>query len=433
MSSLRQNLQREGNERNIHFWFGSAIHFALEDYHGWNRFGDPRRAYKAYYEASQKTGDLPEGAEGMYPVGLGMLSYYLKWYPKHNQDYEFETVWLDKEGKEAEPFSEGAQPGTEIRFFLDLGIRVIVDRTTGQIGRKYTPELDPYLVAVHDLGETEKPAYYNYYSNDEAFPTEVLIVPIHYHGTVDKIVKDRKGKWWILDYKTAKSADTNKLDTDDQISAYIWALEQYMNHPIEGFVYLQLTKDVAKEPKRLKNGDLSTDKKQKTTHALLRKALTEEFGSIANAPNKYIEFLNHIAEQEFPEGDRFIRWDMVKRTKEEIVSTYHHIMGELEAMINPNLYLYPSPTRDCIWDCPIRELCLASDRDDKETVGLFMKDYIARPREEDGDQEKWKDHLVYPEEKLELGTEEEFMIDFNGEDTGADMNLIFGSDENEEG
>ena len=33
-SSLRQNLTRKGTEQNINFWFGSAIHFCMEDYHG---------------------------------------------------------------------------------------------------------------------------------------------------------------------------------------------------------------------------------------------------------------------------------------------------------------------------------------------------------------------------------------------------------------
>ena len=60
-SSLKANLQRKGTEQNIHFWFGSAIHYAMEDYHGYNRFGDPRRAFKAYYNAFDPE-TLPEGA-----------------------------------------------------------------------------------------------------------------------------------------------------------------------------------------------------------------------------------------------------------------------------------------------------------------------------------------------------------------------------------
>ena len=57
-SSLRQNLTRAGVEANINFWFGSAIHFCMEDYHGYNRFQDPRSALHAYYQAFPED-DMP--------------------------------------------------------------------------------------------------------------------------------------------------------------------------------------------------------------------------------------------------------------------------------------------------------------------------------------------------------------------------------------
>lgn len=392
-------MQRKGTEQNIHFWFGTAIHFALEDYHGLNRFGDPRDALDAYYMAFDED-TLPEGADEHYALGQGMLGYYLEWYPKHNKDKDFQTVWFDKDYNEVEPWSEGGKPGTEVKFYLDLGIHVIVDTETEQILGEYTPETGKLIKRLNSLNflTMEDEETLTYPVGDKY--KEVSIVPIHYHGTVDRVVKDRYGKWWIMDYKTAKGADTNKLDTDDQISAYIWAMEQILQHPIEGFIYLQLTKDLIQKPRRLKNGSLSVDKKQKTTYQLVRKEIIEDYGSVQVAPNKVIEFLNHMAEQNFPEGDRFIRWDLVKRSKEQLISTYNHIMGEVRMMINPNLYLFPNPTRDCIWDCPLRDICIALDDGRLDDVNYTLEmEYSKRPREEDGDQEAWMDKIKWPDVK----------------------------------
>lgn len=390
-SSLQGNWKHKGTEQNINFWFGSAIHFAMEDYHGYNRFGDPRKAFWAYYQAFP-TNELPNGAEAHYELGMAMLSYYMTWYPRHNTVADFETVWVDPETHKIVPKeTKGAVPGVEQSFMIPLNIWVAVDIDTDEI-----------IQVFNDLADVS-PFYTEGTTNIVLNEHVCTIVPIYYHGTMDRIVVDRYGRYWILDYKTAKGADTNKLDTDDQISAYLWAFEKWFGIRPYGFIYLQLTKDPVQEPKRLKNGELSVDKKQKTTYSLLKQEIIKDYEKVSNAPDKLIQFLNHMAEQESPEGDRFIRWDFVKRSPEQIQSTERHIYGELKQMLNPELYCYPSPTRDCIWDCPIRELCLAMDKEDNELCEEFMIQFEKRPRNEDGNIEPWRDNLPWPEKLAEEG------------------------------
>lgn len=421
MSSMKANLQRKGAEQNINFWFGSAIHYAMEDFHGWNHFGDPRRALKAYYDCF-KVEERPNGADVMYDVGIGMLSYYLEWYPRKNQTYEFETLWL-KNKQQVDPFTEGAEPAVEQQFFLDLDLKVVVNKKTEQIICEYNDDLIsvasmgyPLIKCIPDFSinadGTDNNVYM--YHTDSETSVEVLIVPIHYHGTIDRIVVDKYGRWWLLDYKTAKGADTNKLDTDDQISAYMWAAEQWFQHPIHGFIYLQLTKDVARPPKRLKDGSFSVEKKQKTTYSLAKQAMIDEYGSINKTPNKYIDFLNCLAEKESNEGDRFIRWDFVKRSRAQIIATYEHIMGEIKDMIDTTKYLYPNPTRDCIWDCPLRDVCLAMDDGRKEGAQFILSnDYEQRPRGEENKEPEWQANLVYPEEPQTLATDADFSLELD--------------------
>lgn len=382
-SSLRGNWKHKGTEQNINFWFGSAIHFAMEDYHGYNQFGDPRKAFWAYYQAFPSD-ELPAAAPAHYELGMAMLSYYLTWYPRHNEVAGFETVWVDPETHTFVPKgTEGAVPGVEQSFMIPLNVYVAVDVYTDEIIQTYDDESSiPFLEQGQDEFTLEGHV--------------CRLVPICYHGTMDRVVVDRYGRYWILDYKTAKGADTNKLDTDDQISAYLWAFEKWFGVRPYGFVYLQLTKDPVQEPRRLKNGDLSVDKKQKTTYSLLKQEIIKDYGKVANAPDKLIQFLNHMAAQESPEGDRFIRWDFVKRSPEQILSTERHIYGELRLMLNKELYCYPSPTRDCIWDCPIRDLCLAQERGDHELCEEFMLQFEKRPRNEDGNIEPWRENLPWP-------------------------------------
>ena len=388
-SSLRGNWKHKGTEQNINFWFGSAIHFAMEDYFGYNRFKDPRRALWAYYQAFP-TSELPVGADFHYELGMAMLSYFLTWYPRHNEVAGFETAWVDPETHTlVAKGTAGAEPAVEQSFMIPLRACVAIDVNTEEVIETYCEfENMPFL----EQGQTE-------------FVLKghtCRMVPICYHGTMDRIVIDRYGRYWILDYKTAKGADTNKLDTDDQISAYLWAFEKWFGIKPYGFIYLQLTKDAVQEPRRLKNGELSVDKKQKTTYSLVKQEIIKDYEKVSNAPDKLIQFLNHMASLETPEGDRFIRWDFVKRTPSEIEATERHIYGELRQMLNPDLYCYPSPTRDCIWDCPIRSYCLATDRDDNEECELFMLDFEQRPHDEDGNIEPWREKIPWPKEGEEL-------------------------------
>lgn len=380
-SSLRGNWQHIGTEQNINFWFGSAIHFAMEDYHGENKLGDPRKAFWAYYQAFPAS-ELPMGAEAHYELGMAMLSYYLTWYKRHNDVAGFETALVDPETHQLyNPHqvkkTDKMEYAVEQSFILPLNTYVAVD-VNGNIRKAFNVQ-DPSCISFTYDG------------------VECDIVPIYYHGTMDRIVCDKYGRYWILDYKTAKGADTNKLDTDDQISAYLWAFEKWFGIKPYGFIYLQLTKEAVQEPKRLKNGELSVDKKQKTTYSLLKQEIINDYGTVNAAPDKLIQFLNHMASIESPEGDRFIRWDFVKRTPEQIRSTEEHIMGELRHMLWDDLYCYPNPTRDCIWDCPCRDLCLALDRKDETAVNEFMQNFEQRPRNEDGNLDPWRENIPWPE------------------------------------
>ena len=80
-----------------------------------------------------------------YDLGIGMLTYFLEWYPKHNTQFDFQTLWLNDDMQQVEPFSEGAHPAVEQQFFLDLGIQAIYDVKRDRIICQYMPDMQQYI------------------------------------------------------------------------------------------------------------------------------------------------------------------------------------------------------------------------------------------------------------------------------------------------
>lgn len=326
-ASTRQHLEAETAEQGLNLWFGTGIHFFLEDYHGYRKFPSVEEALGAYYDAFLPE-ELPMGAGEALGTMVGMMEYYTEyWLPRRDQ---FKTVWLD------------GQPQVEVSFQLLLS------------------ELSEYAGR-----------------------------PVVYQGTFDRVVTDSEGRWWVVEYKTARRIDIEKLPLDAQITRYLWAAEQWYQREFEGVVYLQFVKAVPEEPRQVRGG-FSKDKRQATTHAVYRKALIEEFGKV---PNEYVDFLNFLAEQESPEGDKFIRWDFVRRPIEAKINAYKHIIAEGYEMLNPNLALYPNPTRDCMWDCPIRTICIAIE---EGADWEYLVDELLKPKQK-GEDKPWKKRIRWPQ------------------------------------
>lgn len=408
-SSLKQSLTAKGSEKNKNFWFGSGIHFALEDYHGKNLFGDPLYAFESYTESFGD--DVPEGAEPLGDLGLAMLDYYLQWLPKKNARYGFRTAGVTSDGKlidvgEGYNFNQGnIAPAVEQEFTIDLGIKAIVRVSDNNILCHYNENslftLSPILGEFGDpVALIDYDTVYTHYDNSIGEWVQVKVLPVCYHGTMDRIVVDNQGRFWIEDYKTAKNFDTNKLDLDEQITSYLWAAEQVFGIPFAGFVYLQMKKAKASKPNRNKDGTLSVNKNQKTTYNLLKEELSKDYGDYRKAPKKYIDFLNVLAAKEDMYGDDFIRWDLVKRSIEQKKNTYKQIMAEVNDMLTVS-YAYPTPTRDCIWDCPFRSACILHQRGQYKEEQQWLNEFFEyRDRTIQGHPDSWRDNIDMPESPI---------------------------------
>src|SRR4051812_44228 len=335
-SHLRSNLGPKESQSPL--WFGTGMHFALENFHGYNNYGSPTDAFKAYCEATfslrQKIA-IPAMYHELRELGIGMMDYYSLWLTERDI---YKTLWID------------GIPQVEVRAHIDVPMDI----------KKLYPG-SPYDKAVYSV-------------------------------TIDRVVEDESGELWLVDYKSAKAIQTLHYATDPQIGAYYWAAGYIYNRPIAGFIYQQHRKDVPHQPKVTAAGRLSTDKRQLTTHRHYRSVLVNIYGpNFEKWPAENLNFLNFLAGEEGADADRFIRRDKIFRNEHSFESEGTKIMLEMEDMLNPDLPLYPNPTRDCAYMCPFLHACMSMD-DGSDWEHELSLAHGQRAKE----QEEWRSHLPIP-------------------------------------
>lgn len=305
-SHLRQNLAP--TEHASPLWYGSGFHFALEDFHSHHRYPHARDAFRAYVKATHRQARatnrlLPGDWAELTKLGDGMLDYYEEWLVARDPLQTF----------------------------------IFPDAT----------HTDQFQVEVHALIEIPFPTpHYD----------QVL-----YAVTLDRVSIDEHGQLWIVEYKTAKRIQTLFFQTDPQVGAYTWIGPQLYGRPIAGVVYQQHRKDVPDDPRIVQGGHPSVAKQQLTTHRKYRRSLINIYGEVLRAPAPCVDMLNELERLETPDADKFIRRDKIERNAYQAQSEGEKLMMELEEMLNPNLPLYPAPTRECGHLCSFKHACVALD------------------------------------------------------------------------
>jgi hypothetical protein len=165
----------------------------------------------------------------------------------------------------------------------------------------------------------------------------------------------------------------------------------YPDREVVGFIYQQHRKDVPDFPKVLANGRLSINAKQKTTHRHYRACLQNQYGDVLNAPKENIDFLNWLVGQEDENRDFFVRRDRIFRNEHQIQAEGEKLLLELDDMLNPDLPLYPNPTRECGSMCHFNVPCINMD-DGSDWEGELEMSF----RQKDTQFDSWRNFL--PEE-----------------------------------
>lgn len=340
--SGRHNLRSKSE--SAPFWLGSGFHFALEDYHGYHKFEHPSDALSAYERATRKSGlILPNDIKDMLELGRGMLSYYESWLINRER---LKTLWID------------GVPQVEVNVLIEIPKEDLLRAGCSQ------KVLDLY--------------------------TQIL-----YSSTLDRITIDSYNRLWINEYKSAKNYQWYHLDTDQQVTSYSWIAHiKYPQYEIAGTCYQQHKKRAPEPPAFLASTKMfSTSKRQKTTYALYYTALQNLYGPDKSRwPQPNREYLDYVMQNESEGGDSLIKRDYVERNEFQIKNEYQKMLMEVSEMLDPDLQIYPNPTRDCQWDCPFKLPCVHLDSD-ADWVSELHSSTMNRSAEE----AQWRKYLVTPD------------------------------------
>lgn len=351
-SHLRHNL---GPRHGIGpLWFGTGVHYALEDFHGHNIFGHPKDAFMGFVKASTKHAKhkLPTDHQELTQLGQNMMDYYIVWLQQRSHRH-FKTLHVN------------GVPQVEVNFRFKI------------------------------------PGDWTRYGYDE----------VYYSGTIDRVCVDEFGNLWPLDYKTAKTIETVHYLTDPQINVYMWAMPHIYSAHTSGFLYMQLKKSVPEGGRILQNGGVSVAQNQSTTQWLYQETLKQVYGQDpAGWPPENKKFMRELGMREDDLKDAFIQVDKVERNVQMGQSEGVKILMEVEDMLNPDLALYPNPTRFCVntWNpensCPFLSACRSLD-DGGDWLHELMQTTEPRESRYDG----WRQFITLPQAAVE---EEQWNRDF---------------------
>jgi hypothetical protein len=334
-SHLREGLSK--HEQAHPLWFGSGMHHVLEDYHGHREYRKVEDAVQDYCQATLKhhgRENLPETFDDDMQLMLRMMHHYRYGFLEARKRDPFKTYVV------------GGEPQVEVPFEFEIPLpQSILDKT-------------PYKKVI-------------------------------YRGLLDRVIVDDDGYLWLVDYKNVAAFTPHEhLELDSQIGAYLWAASYIYRRPVLGFIYTELRKQGVEQPRTLQSGDISTDQKQNTTHAMYRAALINKYGD-GQWPAKNVECLNHLASLEEPEADKFIRRTRVTRSPNTMRAEAQKIIAEVSDMLDPGLRIYPNPSFMCPRMCSYIEPCLEMDRGGRYRTTLendyFQRDYTQR--------NDWRAHL----------------------------------------
>ncbi len=328
-SHLRRGLESTGSA--LPLWIGSGFHYALEDYYGYQHYGHPSEAFAAFVDACRRTPKLtlPDDWEEGLELAAGMLDYYPLWLESRPK---YETLWVD------------GVPQVEI------------------------------------VAEIEIPFDATPYGYDR----------VVYQVTFDRIATDEWDGLWIMEYKTARAFEDRHFMTDQQVSSYSWAGQVVYDRPVMGVVYQQHKKVIPIGPKILSAGKISTAKNMITSYRLYKNALEALYVDVNRAPSQNVRFLGDLAAQETEHRDAYIRRDLITRNEYQIAAEGAKILLELPGMLDPDVPIYPSPTRDCHY-CAFQDPCISlDDGSDYEAELTAMSQSRAQ------EYSTWRPHLQLP-------------------------------------
>lgn len=387
-----------GVDKNL--WFGTGIHYALEQYYNPVLSRDPVEAWLTWFELQWRGGIVYENEvkqfadrnpqsnimDADHPVdtfkvlglcdilpdtmseelfmemkdiGVGMMKFY-KGYAEANDN--FHVIALEHD------FSVPVLNGKgEPLYAVD--------------NRKMPEGWEPNFDVGNEFGPLMKE---DLYPNSAPTSAPVVWKQVHVRGRQDQIQQEQEfGRYGIMDYKTASRIGEDyfrHLELDEQCTSYLafGQLEARLHNleykELEYITYQAMLKNYPKPPTMTTKGLPSLNRNDESTTAALFAQCIKDNGlqMIYDVDEKMQRYYTYLLEQ----GDEkyIVRTD-TWRTKIQRQNAMTRLYYEAQDMLN-NPVLYPNPSKNfaCI-NCKFRVPCIAAETGD-DYMQMLTDGYI---------------------------------------------------------
>lgn len=383
-SPMRNNLRPMVITHGINFplWFGTGIHYALEQYYQPGISRDPVEAFTYWFDLQWNGGICSEDEL--------RLTYdpNPKWASDDEGGHDLESV-MPNPVYSIRGLRDLLPEPSENEFLehRELGIRMM------QFYKTYSEKNDNFrlIAAEHDfsvpifgppdtsLALNPKNPDWNLIYTDRQGHLMALDVrdnvykPVHCRGRMDLILQDQEtGQYGIKDHKTTAVMEdedqyNEKLVMDEQTLTYHWAAEteaalyDLPYQKIDFVVYQAMRKAYPKPPTSTSRAPFVSINRQteSTTYEIFMQYIAEEGIDVVVQNNdkvqEYIAYLREIGDKQF------INRVVVRRNRHELSSVGQRIFLEAVDMLN-NPSIYPNARNDfmCL-GCAFRAPCIASN------------------------------------------------------------------------
>ena len=375
-SPARNNLSLRADIHGVNtdLWFGTGIHWALEQYYapGQAIRRDPVEAWLTWYDVQWRGGTVgTEWLDKVYdlnprPVPPNTPEYLAQFGDK---PIEFDTMdlWVVRGLEDILPDADGDKY-EELR---ELGLRMMT------FYKQYAEANDAFevLVVEHDFSipiwDYENDCILTATDLREHSPNYGKKLEVHNRGRMDAIWSKPNGKLGVIDHKTSSRIDEDffeKLDTDEQVTSYLYAAEveatyyglPYAGEAMEECIYNVLRKAFPQPPTVVRGGLFSIDRKAEScTYDMLTSWMQENDVTYESLPEKhqfYVDWLQEVG------AEQFIIRKQVRRNRHQLQAAGYTLYQQAMDMLVPDVRIYRNMSNDfkCL-GCQFRAPCLAKD------------------------------------------------------------------------
>lgn len=379
-SPARHNLQLRADVMGINtdFWFGTGIHWALEQYYTPGLSRDPVEAWRTWFDIQWRGGTVTEDwLDKVYDLN-----------PKKTIPATWQNVVGESEPRlstiEHQLYKvrglEDILPDPDHNVYdelLELGTHMM------EFYKQYAVREDNFTMLMTEhvfsvpIWDYENDTILHAIDTREDSPNYGKHLEVHARGRMDGVWQKPNGKLGIIDHKTASKIEENyfeKLETDEQCTNYLWAAEveakyykmPHAGEPMEEVIYNTLRKAYPKPPTEVRGGMFSVDRsKESCTYPMLMDWISKNMPGVELSEKQqgYVDWLRDVGDEQF-----IIR-KHVRRNRHQLVNAGKRIYLEALDMLSPDLRIYPNLRNDyACMGCQFRAPCLA-----REDGGDYMQ------------------------------------------------------------